>query len=115
MRLAALRHSEQFPQVVHQGLKHPRREPPAGLLIDGMPRGQVVGQQPPPRARADDPTEAVENLPQVVVALRGIQAHEREVGGNQCPFFGADITRIRFADRHALMLFIHRRKVHNTL
>ena len=46
------------------------------------------------RPRPDYPAQAVEDLAQVVFALRGVFAHQRQVGLDEQPFFVGDITGV---------------------
>ena len=68
-------------------LEDTRFEPPLRLLVDRLPRRQVVGHVAPRGAGPHDPPQPVEDLAQFVLALRGVLSDECQVGGNKCPLF----------------------------
>jgi hypothetical protein len=86
-------------QVMDEVFEHARAQPALRLLIDGGPGRQVVRQQAPLRAGAHDPAQAIEDLAQGVLALRGVFRHQRQVGGHQGPFLVTHIARIGCAVR----------------
>src|ERR687889_1503493 len=83
----ALRKPQKYAQIVNHLLEDARFEPPLRLLVDRLPRRQVVGHVAPRRAGAYDPPQSVEDLAQIVLALRGVLSNECQVGGNKCPLF----------------------------
>ena len=74
------------------------------MLVDGFPRRQVVGHVAPRRAGAYDPPQPVEDLAQIVVALRGVLSDEREVWGHERPLFIRNVTGVWFSSSHDQML-----------
>ncbi len=97
--------AQEFPQSVDQvRLENPGDEPPLGLLVGGFPGREVVGQHLPGRPGPQDPTQRVEDLPKIVVALRSVSADERQIGGDEGPFFGTDVAWVRLTRVHARKL-----------
>lgn len=68
-------------------------------------------------AGAHDPANRVEDSPQIMLALRGILAHQGEVGRHEAPFLIGHISRIRFAGSgvHPSDGAAHRSQVHTSL
>jgi hypothetical protein len=68
-------------QAVFEAARHQEHDPLQGSegneLVNGLPRGQVVGHVAPGGASAYDPTQPVEDRAQVVGALGGILADQR--------------------------------------
>src|SRR5262245_14461053 len=79
------------------GFKDAGLQPALALLVHRVPGRQVMGHQTPRRARSDQPTQAVEDLPQAMLALGSIFGYEGQIGGYQSPFFIANITGVGFA------------------
>lgn len=63
--------------------EHARRNPALGLLIDGIPRRQVAWHHPPGRPGSDQPAQAIEHFAQFMVSLRGIFAHQGQIGATK--------------------------------
>jgi hypothetical protein len=91
------------------------KHPAAGLLIDHLPGGKVLGQVTPRRAAARHPTEGVEDVAEAVDALSGVLGQEAEIGPDELPLGVGDVTRVRLVSDHALNYAGDRTKVHNTL
>lgn len=72
------------------------RPPALALLVHRVPGRQVRGHQPPRRARSDQPTQAVADLPQALVALGSLVGYAGQIGGSQRPFILAHITGVGF-------------------
>src|SRR5215210_4824577 len=87
LRSPALRKPQEYAQVVDHLLEDARFYPPLRLLVDRLPRRQVVGHVAPGRPGPHDPPQPVEDLAQVVLALRGVLPNEREVGSDKLPLF----------------------------
>ncbi len=51
-----------------------------------LPRGEVVGQQPPSCSRTGHPAQGIEHIAQVVLPLRGVEAHQGERRHHELPF-----------------------------
>ena len=117
LALAPLCYANDGAQVRHHRLEATRIKPTPALLVDRLPRRQIVGQHPPGRSRAHQPTQGVEDLTQIVLALRRLRVHQGQVGRSEAPFFIADVCRVRLAG-HLQTLSLaprSRSKVHNTL
>ncbi len=113
-RVAPGGEAQQDAQIVGDGLQGVRAEPALGLLIDGRPRREVVWHQSPARSGTGHPAQGIEDVAQVMIALRGIEAHQDEIGGDELPFVIADIGGVGLAsDIHSPS--IRRSQVHNTL
>jgi hypothetical protein len=67
------------------------------LLVHGIPGWQILRQQTPCRARPDHPAQAIEDLPQAMLALGSLFGYEGQIGGDQGPFLITDITGVSFA------------------
>ena len=78
---------------------------------------QVVGHHPPLHAGADNEARPVEDLPQVMPALRDVLVHQRQGGGHERPLLVGNVTGVRFAGEgvgiHPAMLA--HPQVHNRL
>ncbi len=68
----------------HQ-FKAARRDPALRLIVDGVPRRELGGHVAPRGAGPRDPAQRVEHGPQLVRALRGIGAHQGQVGCDERP------------------------------
>ena len=73
-------------EVVNDGLEAAGGQPAAGLLVDGLPRGEVLGQVAPRGAATDEPSRGVEDIAHVVDALAGVLGEQAEVGEDELPF-----------------------------
>jgi hypothetical protein len=63
-----------------------------------------VGHVSPRRAGAYDPPQPVEDLAQIVLALRGVLSDEREVRSDEVPLFVRNVTGVWFSSSHDQML-----------
>jgi hypothetical protein len=63
-----------------------------------------VGHVSPRRAGAYDPPQPVEDLAQIVLALRGVLSDEREVWGHEVPLFVRNVAGVWFSSSHDQML-----------
>ena len=97
VRRPALRKPQKYAQIVDHLLEDARFEPPLRLLVDRLPRRQVVGHVSPRRAGAYDPPQSVEDLAQVVLALGGVLPHEREVRGDKRPLLVGNVAWVWFS------------------
>lgn len=84
-------------QVHAHDLEAAGLQPKAALLVDHLPRWEVVGQQSSGRTRSDNSAQSVEDLLQAVLELRGGLSHEDKVPCGETPLFIADINRIRLS------------------
>jgi hypothetical protein len=56
-----------------------------------------MGHHPPRGPRADNPAEAIDDLPQAMLALGGVFGEEGQVRRHQGPFLSPDITGVGFS------------------
>ncbi len=87
--------TQQETQVVDEGGKAACRHPVLDLLIDDVPRRQVIRHHAPGRTCSCDPAQAVEDFAQAVGTLPGTFGHQRQVRHDEGPFFVADVSWIR--------------------
>jgi hypothetical protein len=92
-----LQQAQQGAQAVNRSFKDACRKPALALLVDRVPGRLVVGNQAPGGTATDQKAQAVEDFAQRVFALRGILGHQGRIRSDDCPFFIADITGIRFS------------------
>src|SRR5215212_11813389 len=85
VRRPALRKPQKHTQIVDHLLEDARFYPPLRLLVDRLPRRQVVGHVSPRGAGAYDPPQSVEDLAQIVLALGCVFPNEREVRSKERP------------------------------
>src|SRR5215210_5522900 len=104
LRSPALRKPQEYAQIVDHLLEHARFYPPLRLLVDSLPRRQVVGHVSPGGAGAYDPPQPVEDLAQIVFALGCVLPHEREVRSQEGPLFVGNVAWVWFSSIHAKML-----------
>jgi hypothetical protein len=100
---------------MNDGLEAAGGQPAAGLLVDHLPRREVLGHIPPRRASADDSQEGIEDVPEAVLALAGVLGQEAEIGDDESPFGVGDIAGIGLVSDHTLNYVVYYTKVHNTL
>jgi hypothetical protein len=67
--VASLGHSQHLTKVMHNGFEHLGLEPALALLVHRMSGRQIVRHQAPRGPRSDDPAQAIEDLPQAMLAL----------------------------------------------
>ena len=79
-------------QIVHHGLKAARLNPTLGLLLDGIPRGQIVGNHPPGTTRPHHIAQSIKDRSHRIVPLWGILPHQRQIRSTKPPFLIADIA-----------------------
>src|SRR5207244_1255803 len=70
--LASLCQTQQGTQVMDDLFKAADGKPALGLLVDSVPRRQIVGQVAPSRSGTHEPAERDEDLPQRVVPLGSV-------------------------------------------
>ena len=75
--LTALGQPQDEAQIVGDGLETARFDPALGLLVDGFPAREIVRQHAPGRPRSNQPTEGIEDFPQLVMPLRGLLRSSR--------------------------------------
>jgi hypothetical protein len=95
--------AQQHTQVADHVRKHSGFQPALRLLVDRVPQGQVVGHHAPGRTGTHEIAQTIEDLPQGMLALRGVLGHQGQVGGNERPLVITHVTRICFLV-HALSL-----------
>src|SRR5918995_6543694 len=84
---AALRKPQEHAQIVDHLLEDARFYPSLCLLVDCLPRWQIVGHVSPRGAGAYDPPQAIQYLAQVVLALGRVLPNEGEVGSDKLLLF----------------------------
>ena len=94
--------AEHGAEVVDDGLEAAGGEPAAGLLVDRLPGGEVLGQVAPGGAAADEPAEGVEDVAEVVDALAGVLGEQAEVGDDELPFGVGDVAGVGLVSDHTL-------------
>src|SRR5215475_9397921 len=62
-------------QIMDESLKNFCLEPSLRLLINNIPRRQIVRHHAPRRSGADDPSQAVKNLAQGMLTLWSVFGH----------------------------------------
>jgi hypothetical protein len=70
---------------VDDGLEASGAQPAAALLIDRLPRREVLGQVAPLGAGANDPPQGVEDVAEVVDPLAGVLREGAEIRGDELP------------------------------
>jgi hypothetical protein len=86
------------PRARHAPWPHTRwRAASPRLLIDGLPRRQVVRHHAPWRARLRNPAQTTNDVAQRVVPLRSILGHEGQRGSDKGPCIVTDIPGVGFA------------------
>lgn len=74
--------------------------PAAILLVDHLPRWDVVGQQTPRCASTKQPAQGVKDFAQAMAAMRRRLFHQRLIRTSEAPFFVADFTSGRTLEGH---------------
>jgi len=85
--------------VQRYGFEHACLAPSPRLLIDSGPRREIMRQKPPLTAGLDHVTQRVEQLPQRVITLRRVFAHQAQIGQQKFPFHIRNIAGIRLPCR----------------
>src|SRR5262249_5554055 len=73
--LSAIGDPQDGPEVMGNRFKDLSFEPTLCLLVDDIPRWQIVRHQAPGRAATYHPPQAVENLTEWILALRSVFGH----------------------------------------
>jgi len=77
LRFSPLSQAQNFAEIVHDRLEAARREPTPGLPIDGSSRRQVMRQHHPPGLTGPhQPTQAIDDFAQIVLALGRGRLHQ---------------------------------------
>src|SRR5262245_38415878 len=100
--VAALGESEDGMEVVDDGLEAAGGEPAAGLLVDHLPGGEVGGQVAPGGAAADEPSQGVEDVAEVVDALAGVLGEQAEARDDELPFGVRDVAGVGLVGNRTL-------------
>src|SRR5215212_5207154 len=104
LRSPILRKPQKHAQIVDHLLEDACLDPALRLLVDCLPRRQVVGHVSPRGAGAHDPPQPVEYLAQVVGALGSVLPDKREVRGDKRPLLVGNVAWVWFSCSHAQML-----------
>lgn len=73
--IASLFQAEELAPVVHRAFNHIGFHPALGLIVPGVPGREIVRHRAPRSARANQPAQRIEDLPQRVLALRSVFRH----------------------------------------
>ena len=76
-------------QILHHDLETTRIDPSPHLLIDRLPRRQIVGQKAPLTARLGNVTKCVEYIAKRIIPLRSVLATQRQIRGYKRPLLEA--------------------------
>ena len=103
---SSLADADQHPQIGNDRFEDAGRQPTTRLLVDRLPGWQIVGHIAPLESGAGNEAQSIEELAQGMNALRGILAHEGEVGGQKSPFLIGNIGVVGGTGRgvHSAML-----------
>lgn len=101
LRGSSSRKAQDNAQILGQGFKATRAQPPLRLLINDLPRRRIVRHPAPGRASLPRCTAAVEHLAKRGRPLRGVLGQKCQIGGNKRPLVIGNVRRIRLAgNRH---------------
>lgn len=89
--------SQQDSQVMDPRVEHARLDPALGLLVNYLPRRQVVGYHPPGSTRTHNPMQTIEHFSQAMYLLWRILGHQDQIWDDKRPLVIAHITRISFS------------------
>jgi hypothetical protein len=78
-------------------------DPPLRLLVDGFPRWQVVGHVSPWGAGAQHPPQPIEDLSEIVLALKRVFAYQRQIRSHKASLFFRNVTWVRLSGHHTEM------------
>lgn len=81
------------------GFEDPRLKPAPRLLVHGRPGREIVRQESPLTTRSHHVSHRIEQLPQRIVLLRRVLAHQGEVRHHKLPFRIRDVAGIRLPCR----------------
>src|SRR6266496_544684 len=84
-------------QIVDDGFKNACLKPALCLLVDSGPWWQIMRHHAPLRSCSHDPTQSIEDFPQVVLALGSVLGHQGQIWGDKGPLFISDITGVCFS------------------
>jgi hypothetical protein len=104
---------EDRPEVVDDGLEAAGGEPPAGLLVDRLPRGEVLGEVTPRGATTDRPPRGVEGVAEAVGAPAGVLGEQAEVGDDELPLGVGNVAGVGSVADQTLIDAAYWTKVHN--
>jgi hypothetical protein len=72
-------------------------DPAARLLVDGVPRREVVVEETSLCTGANQPAEGIEDLAEGMLTLGGVLTHQGEVGGGELSLLVAHVTWVGFS------------------
>jgi|GEM_PF-1406039 len=84
--------SQDFAQVMRHGLEAASLDPSLSLLLNRIPRSQIVRNHAPRTPCSRHVTQGVEDGTHRVHTLWGFLLHEREIGGAERPLFIGNIA-----------------------
>jgi hypothetical protein len=91
-----LRQSQEHAQIISNVFEDAGTQPSLGLLIDDLPRWQVMR---PRRACSCDPAQAVEHIVECVLTLWCLFVHQCEAGRDERLLFIADVAGVAVRNR----------------
>ena len=94
MALAPCKFAQKNAQILDHDFETARVHPSPHLLIDRLPRSQVVGQKAPLAARLGNVAKCVEYIAKRIISLRGLLPTQRQIRGYERPLLIGNITRI---------------------
>jgi hypothetical protein len=78
--------------------------PDSEIVVHDLPRGEVVGRQPPRAAAAHDITDAVEDFPLGVCLRPAARLSFRDIRFEQRPLLVREVGWVSFSGFHAPIL-----------
>ena len=111
----AVGESKHGAEVVDYGLKAAGSKPAASLLVDHLPRREVLGQVTPRGAATDEPSKAIQDVAEIVHSLAGVLGKQAKVGEDELPFRVSNIAGVGSVSDHTLKYVPQWTTVHNTL
>ena len=117
--IAALGEPQDEAQIIGDGLEAASLDPTLGLLVDRFPTWEIMGQHAPGGPSPDHPAQGIEDFPQLMLALRRVFGHQREIGSHEGPFGVTDIGGVGLTMKvgctHPSSLATPPTQVHNRL
>lgn len=113
LTLPALGHANDRAQIRDHRFEAVRLHSAAALLVDRLPRWEVVGQQTQRCASTNQLAQGVKDFAQVMAALRRRLFHQRQIRASEAQFFVADVRRVGLAghSRALTSLLLRRSKL----
>ena len=97
--------SQDFAQVMRHCLKAASLDPSLSLLLDRVPRSQIIGNHTPRTTRSHHVAQSVKDRTHRVIALWRILLHQGEIGSTERPLFIGNVAGITDPTTALLELF----------